>query len=797
MEVRLASMNFPRMRGSGPRIAEQSIIFPRAVDNAVAALTGYSAGFRGGDHHLARMQIKVDTEVNANVVIVRATFALRDWSGDWDDDYAGTIQASVLAELVDPRLPPPRGDLQITGVEVNQATQSFRSANHLDTDNVLPDNAITLVGGKTTGLRIYVDHGAEPALPAIARLSGELEVLIGSNTLVLAPISTISPRRDSEIERGEAGHTLNFSIPGAWCRGSVEIRCRVFDSADRNQSSAPLRRTLRFIDVNPMRIFGVGIHYTGQGMDLAAPDAATVLGTFDYARRTFPVGDVLLAGYTDLDFDEDMVTTDTTGCGDGFEALNGKLKDLRGDSDDLFYGLLPNGVAFGTFIGCGGDGVGSGMVGDQLTAAHEAGHAYGRKHAPCDNTGRCNNPSNQDDDYPSYALFDSDSIGEFGFDPENNLVFDPATAHDFMGYSGTQWISPYTYSRLMSRTDPIEGAAAVRLSLAMYQKPPSRNLRAEWSQRPEPLMLLDLHIDETRAVTFGHAFTFAARRRLRGLRSTPFRAEIRDSDGGLRACVPLEGSCFHCGPTCWPQHLVAEIPIDQGRAHKLVILECEKEIASFKIPPPPKLVLNDVLYDDVGKAIVRWTAKDERDLVYLVHWQDEMGVWRGISPRQTVTELALPTRLRHVRRKLPIRVLASNGLSTTAAETIVDPLRKRRDPDKYPPVTISVSAGNDPVVRAWAIDYLGRSVPDADFLWFDEKGGEVGRGSALDTFQIGGGIRTLRVVAVNAGAGKAEREVNIVSRKEHLPRKPKPAQCGDAVDPTRQTTTQEKGHDHS
>ncbi|MBJ6979437.1 M66 family metalloprotease [Luteimonas sp. MC1895] len=770
MEIRSASLNFPRMRGSGPRTAEQTIVFPRQIDAAVASLAGYSAGFRGGDHHLGRLQVQLATEVNANVVTVRATFGLRDWSGDWDDDYAGTVEASVLAELVDASLPPPRGDLQITGIEVNQATQAFRSAQHLDADHVLPDNAISLVGGKATGVRVYVDFGAEPALPAIARLSGELEVSIGSNVLLLPPIATIVPRRDSEIDRGEAGHTLNFSIPGAWCRGSVDIRCRVFASTDPGQASAFVRRSLRFVDVNPMRVFGVGIHYTGQGMDLPAPDATTVLGTFDLTRRLFPVGDVLLSGYTAMDFSDDMVTTDTDGCGDGFEALNSNLKDLRGDSDDLYYGLLPTGVNFGNFVGCGGGGVGSGVVGDMGTAAHEAGHAYGRKHAPCDDSARCSNPSNQDGDYPHYALFHSDSVGEFGFDPAANRVFDPASAHDIMGYSGTKWVSPYTYAGLMTRTDPVEGASAVRsLDSALHAVIHRPQPRAEWSGKPVPLMQLEVHIDHDRKVTIPHVFTYAAQRRLRGSRATPFRVQVRDADGKPRACAVLHGDCFHCGADCWPQHLAAEVPMDPLRARKLVVYEGDMAIAAFDIPQPPVLHVEGVEYKDKDHAILRWSAKDERDLVYLVHWQDESGAWRGIAPRRAAREIEIPARLRSARRPLRVRVLASNGLATAIEETSVDPLRKRRDPDKEPPVVLEVPDTDGPIVRAWAVDRLGRSLPGAEIRWFDEKGGEIGRGEALDTRLLAAGARVVRVVAVNAGAGKAERDVSVVGRKEPPP----------------------------
>jgi hypothetical protein len=776
MEIRLSSFNFPRMRGNGPRTAEQSVIFPRSVDNAVAGITGYSAGFRGDDHHLGNLQVKLDTEVNANVVIVRASFGLRDWSGNWDDDYAGTIQVAVLAELADPSLPPPRGDLQITGLEFSQAIQFFRSAEHLDADHVMPDNSVSLVGGKTTGVRVYIDHSADPALPAIATLSGELEVTTGSNTLVVTPLGTIAPRRDTEIDRGSVGHTLNFAIPGAWCRGAIDIRCRVFDAANPSSGSAPVRRTLRFVDVNPLRVFGVGVHYTGQSMNLAAPDATTVLGTFDFARRSFPVGDVLLSGYTTLDFGDDMFTNDTTGCGDGFESLNDELKDLRGDSDDLFYGLLPTGINFGTFVGCGGDGVGSGTVGDQGTAAHEAGHAYGRKHAPCDDATRCSNPSNQDDDFPQYALYDSDSIGEFGFDPENNRVFDPASAHDFMGYSGTKWVSPYTYAALFDKGDPVEGAAAARAAyLVGRPKPPGDAARAEWSRRAAPLLFLDLHVSEDRKLEIPHVFAFPARPRLQRTRPSVFRAAIRDRDGATRACVPLEYHCYHCGPTCWPKHLVGEVPIDFERARTLVVYEGDVVIGAADIPARPRLEVTGVEYPDRNTAILRWRASDPAELYFLVHWQDEAGVWRGIAPRQKTMELAIPARLRRRKTPLAVRVLACNGLATAIAETAVEPLAGRRDPDKEPEVTVVVDATSSPnVVRAWAIDALGRSLPNAGLAWYDASGAEIARGASLELRSVPAGRRIVRVVAINAGAGKAEREIEVVGRRPMPRPRPKP-----------------------
>jgi hypothetical protein len=264
-EFRQTSFSFPRLRGNGPQTATQAIIFPRDVDRAVAGITGYSAGFAGDDHNVGIIDLGLETSITSNVVEVRAHLGVRDWSGNWDDDYAGTITAAVLADLVSVTAPPRRGDLSITGMEVTQAIQSFRSGEHLDAANVLPDNAIPLVGGKITGLRLWVDYDADAGLPPIATLSGQVIVRSGGATQLIAPSASISPRREAEIDRGQSGHTLNFRLPGELCRGTVDVEARVFDAANTGLQSSAFIRSLRFVDVNPIRVYGVGIHYTGQG----------------------------------------------------------------------------------------------------------------------------------------------------------------------------------------------------------------------------------------------------------------------------------------------------------------------------------------------------------------------------------------------------------------------------------------------------------------------------------------------------------------------------------------------------
>jgi len=99
MEIRTDSINFGADRGSGPRIATKDIAFGSNVTQAIAVLTGADFGFSPrDDHHLGMVDLKVDADILGNTVRVTATLGVRDWSGDWDDNYEGAVHFAVLAE---------------------------------------------------------------------------------------------------------------------------------------------------------------------------------------------------------------------------------------------------------------------------------------------------------------------------------------------------------------------------------------------------------------------------------------------------------------------------------------------------------------------------------------------------------------------------------------------------------------------------------------------------------------------------------------------------------------------------
>ena len=77
---------------------------------------------------------------------------------------------------------------------------------------------------------------------------------------------------------------------------------------------------------------------------------------------------------------------------------------------------------------------------DGATLAHELGHNFGLRHAPC---GGANGP---DRGYP----YDDGSIGVWGYDFRNSRLVNPTLYKDVMGYCYPSWMSDYHFSKAMA-----------------------------------------------------------------------------------------------------------------------------------------------------------------------------------------------------------------------------------------------------------------------------------------------------------------------------------------------------------
>lgn len=100
MEVIVDHFDYPP--GTGERTQAKSFLFPRRVLGAWVALTGYSAQYDDGDHHLQRLTVLLGAGAAVRVdegweVRVVSEFNLRDENGD--DSYSGRIGFVLLVEL--------------------------------------------------------------------------------------------------------------------------------------------------------------------------------------------------------------------------------------------------------------------------------------------------------------------------------------------------------------------------------------------------------------------------------------------------------------------------------------------------------------------------------------------------------------------------------------------------------------------------------------------------------------------------------------------------------------------------
>jgi hypothetical protein len=95
------SISFEAVHGSGPQVRTKDIsfgVFNVTRANVVLTGTDFGSSQSDGDHHLGTVNIKVDSNVvGNNTVRVTATLGVRDWSGNFDDDYGGNVYFAVIA----------------------------------------------------------------------------------------------------------------------------------------------------------------------------------------------------------------------------------------------------------------------------------------------------------------------------------------------------------------------------------------------------------------------------------------------------------------------------------------------------------------------------------------------------------------------------------------------------------------------------------------------------------------------------------------------------------------------------
>jgi hypothetical protein len=351
-----------------------------------------------------------------------------------------------------------RSGLRIGGVELTQSVQFYNlygQGSGNESDNMVP-----LVAGKDLILRVYVERRANSLFAPPDSFSG----VVSYRGKQISPLN--GPQRlqsAAALRRSLINDSLNFRVPAADCHGTVNFTVRVYewqpnsqfikpDSSFVNYNTATYTIIADFREIPRMRLTGVLIHFTGNGLNLAAPTGVDLVNTASRFLPMLPTPGFDYNACSVIDFDQDLTVRKN------WDNLLNLITNMRSASTvrTFFVGLLPANVATlpkAPARGIGNTGSAVASKDDTRALSHEFGHACQLNHI------NVNGPAPPyDPKYPDYDAFTFGSVGEEGIDTARLRLYDPQSSFDFMTYNenGTPelfttstWISPYHYRKMM------------------------------------------------------------------------------------------------------------------------------------------------------------------------------------------------------------------------------------------------------------------------------------------------------------------------------------------------------------
>jgi len=666
--------------------------------------------------------------------------------------------------------------LHVQGMEVTQAIQYYRSDQHLtDPADRMPDNSATLIAGKPAWVRVYVRSGV--ALGDIAGVTGTLEVSRRNFGFWYLPIATLAPQPPGTVtarhaplyttERGALGYTLNFVIPADQMCGNLRLKATVTAPDGKwDEHTIYLDVTLR----QSLSVRGIMVGYNGPtslapgapNLVLAAPALADLQTTAAWTLLTYPVRSAATfasAGTITWNLPLTDPPSCSGCCSPNWVALNTAVQAQKvadGNlSNVLYYGLMANGIPMGPIIGCNSGGVSTGADGNQVTMAHELGHACGLPHAPCGVGG--------DPTYPAYEPYDpagtpQASIGEYGLDISTGTIKPPGSFKDWMSYCSPDWISPHNHGKLVNNADlnPERVCVDHPWILELYPeellefKPPwpPEPIEIPWRRfimlELEPVISLIGIVHAENEIEVKTVMRLDAVRQVPKGEETDIKVELIGKDKEVSDRAPLirlpSQGCTNCSP-CGDKPPGATYPyafqaflsdVETGTA--LRIQRDERELwVRHRPDEEPKIERFDVAVEGDRLVVGHMAYGAAEQVECWLQWSADKGeTWRGLATgvqgdQSILDASALPA------GPVLFRLLASDGFHTTVSQLV-----KAEMPERPPMVSILTPRTGQVLVaggtmRLWGAVSTGSGDPveEAEGTWILD-GERIGEG--LDLF---------------------------------------------------------------
>jgi len=310
------------------------------------------------------------------------------------------------------------------------------------------DGAVPLVANKDAYVRVFVVASGENTLAPSVRVRLSQNGTVQQTFTIPAPASSVP----TSVDQSSFSKSWNVKIPGSMIQPGLQILADVdptnqVSESNEGDNSFPTSGTPLPLQISALQTFRLRFIPMVQEENgrRGAVTAANIDSYLTFTRKIHPVSSIdadLRDPYTvrGLGFDPQ---------GNTWQAAVSELDAVRvaEGSNRFYYGVVNTDYNGGGVVGiAAGIPAGAALGWDRfpdapITVAHEIGHDWGRRHAPCGGAG------GPDPNYP-YPL---GMIGVYGLDVETQEVKIPSANTDIMGYCDARfWISDYNFSAIFS-----------------------------------------------------------------------------------------------------------------------------------------------------------------------------------------------------------------------------------------------------------------------------------------------------------------------------------------------------------
>jgi len=712
------------------------------------------AGFLGGSGYDRGLGIAVDASGNAYVTG-------ETWSRDFpavvgpDTSHNGGDGDAFVAKVG-------AGGLSISHIEVTQATQDA-------------NNSVPLIAGKPTFVRVYVDCGAGcaslPNVTGVLRGYGPSGELPGSPLSPTGFMRSITAYHESwQFQRGDLRKTLNFTLPPEWLTGTITLTAEI--SGTRYSEMVPFR------PAQTVRVIYVPIRYKGR-----SPDPVRIHTGSSWALQVFPTSRINYVPGTTLDWDQCLKKSVLCPLWyhNSLNLLN-RLTTMYHLVNAYVYGWLPEGTYNGgisdpTWNG----GAGKAAFGDDHPSegrrifAHEIGHLLGRRHT---NSVSCK--SNNIDPRTDWPWVSSDSlIHEWGLDGYSfgwlvsspSALKNPASTYDYMSYCGSLndgnvWTSSWTYSHIFSETLRLQGAAQAIQAMTAITQPyfiASGLVYTDDTAIIDPIWV----ITPTEVPQNPPA-------------GTQYCLEAQDAGGTVLSghCFDLAFRDYETGEATGVDGFNLMLPYPSGVA-RIVLRKGAQQLAvrpvSAHVPTVTVLFPNGgETWAATGTYAITWTASDADGdpLAYSVLYSPNGSDWLPVAAGITQTQVAVNAAELAGGNAARVRVLASDGVNTTADESDAPFTVARKGPQAFilsPERDIIIVPGTPLWLQGYAYDLEDGTLPDTALRWSSSRDGNLGTGSQV-LVSLSPGEHVITLTATDSDGNVTTATVRVyVGHKIYLP----------------------------